>query len=76
MGVTGVAPNVTIMPVKVLGSTGSGYMSDVAAGITYAADHDAKIISMSLPNSAIDDATHYAFFVVFLWQQREMMVFL
>jgi subtilisin family serine protease len=33
LGVTGVAPNATILPLRVLDANGSGYLSDVAAAI-------------------------------------------
>lgn len=63
-GVVGVAPGITIMPLKVLDSNGSGRISDIANAITYAADHGAKILSMSLgswfPSKAMEDATKYA----------------
>jgi subtilisin family serine protease len=36
IGVTGVAPQARIMPVRVLGTCGSGYMSEVALGIRWA----------------------------------------
>lgn len=63
IGISGVAPGVTIMPVKVLNAIGSGWMSDVAAGITFAADNGAKIISMSIgggPSPSLSSATKYA----------------
>ncbi|NTU58078.1 MAG: S8 family serine peptidase [Chlorobiaceae bacterium] len=47
-GVTGVAYDATIMPVKVLNSSGSGSFSGVAAGVMYAVNNGANIISMSL----------------------------
>ena len=47
-GVVGVAPDADIMAVKVLGGSGSGSWSDVAAGIDYAVENGAKIINMSL----------------------------
>ena len=60
----GVAFNATIMPVKVLSAEGYGYVSDVADGITWAADHGAKVINLSLgadsPYSSIEDAVNYA----------------
>lgn len=46
-GVAGVAPDAKIMPVKVL-EEGSGTFEDIAAGIRWAADHDADVINMSL----------------------------
>jgi len=48
IGVAGFAPNVRVMPVRVLDANGSGTSADVAAGIIWATDHGAKVISMSL----------------------------
>jgi subtilisin family serine protease len=47
-GATGVAPDATIMPVRVLGDNGSGTAQAVAAGIRYAAQNGADIINLSL----------------------------
>lgn len=47
-GVTGVAPNALILPVKVLSASGSGSDSAVASGISYAASQGARVINMSL----------------------------
>ena len=47
-GVAGVAPNVTLMAVKVLGANGSGPIGAILAGIVYATDHGANVINMSL----------------------------
>ncbi|MCB0209702.1 MAG: S8 family serine peptidase [Anaerolineae bacterium] len=64
-GVAGAAPNVRLMPVKVLNSSGNGSYSGVANGIIYAADHGANIINMSLGGSAsssiLEDAVKYAY---------------
>ena len=48
IGIAGFAPNSSILPVRVLGPSGSGSMADVAAGIVYAADVGADIINLSL----------------------------
>ena len=48
IGIAGFAPNSSILPVRVLGPSGSGSMADVAAGIVYAADEGADIINLSL----------------------------
>jgi PKD repeat protein len=47
-GVVGVAPEASVYGVKVLNSSGSGYLSDVVAGIQWAIDNGMDIISMSL----------------------------
>jgi serine protease len=48
IGVAGVAPGASIMPVKVLDSSGGGSIDTVAQGIDYAADHGAQVINLSL----------------------------
>jgi subtilisin family serine protease len=48
IGVAGTAPDAKIMPVRVLDAEGSGSVDDIAAGIRYAADNGANVISMSL----------------------------
>lgn len=64
VGVTGVAYNATIMPVKVLDSSGSGAYTQIADGIYWATDHGADIINMSLggssSNTTLQDAVNYA----------------
>jgi thermitase len=52
IGVAGAAPEASIMPIKVLASDGFGNTSDIAAGITWAADHGAQIINLSLGGSS------------------------
>lgn len=64
IGVAGVAPEVKVMPVRVLDRNGSGTNDWVANGITYAADNGAKVINMSLGgpsgSQALQDAVNYA----------------
>jgi subtilisin family serine protease len=47
LGVVGVAPNVTLIPVKVCDTAGYCYASATAAGITYAGDAKFEVINMS-----------------------------
>lgn len=51
-GVTGVAYDSQIMPVKVLSNEGFGSNSDIAAGIRYATDNGADVINLSLGGPA------------------------
>ncbi|HEY3314982.1 MAG TPA: S8 family serine peptidase [Bacillota bacterium] len=65
VGVAGVSFNaVRLMPVKVLDKGGSGSVANVAAGVTWASDHGAKIISLSLGASTysqtLQDAIRHA----------------
>ncbi|MEV6847876.1 S8 family peptidase [Actinoplanes sp. NPDC051411] len=64
IGVASLAPDTRILPIKVLGADGTGYMSDTATGIIYAADHGANVINMSLGATtqvaAVTNAISYA----------------
>jgi subtilisin family serine protease len=63
-GVAGICWTCSLMPVKVLDASGSGTTSTVAAGIVWAADHGARVISMSLGGAGgtqtLADAVQYA----------------
>jgi thermitase len=54
----------SLMPVKVIDSGGAGSISSVASGITWATDHGARVISMSLgfssSSSTLQSAVQYA----------------
>lgn len=64
IGGAGTCPNCRLMPVRVLNNSGSGTLSGVAQGITYAADRGAKVINLSLGGtggaSALQSAINYA----------------
>ncbi len=48
-GVVGVAPGVPLHAVRVLGSDGSGYLTDILAGLEYVLDHpEIRVVNMSL----------------------------
>ncbi|NOR85017.1 S8 family serine peptidase [archaeon] len=62
-GIYGVAPKAGLIAIKVLDSKGRGYTDDIAAGMIYAVDNGANIISMSLgggESSLINNAVTYA----------------
>ncbi|HKY77355.1 MAG TPA: S8 family serine peptidase, partial [Acidimicrobiia bacterium] len=65
LGIAGVAWAAKIMPVKVTKPSGVATDGDVAAGIVWAADHGADVISISLSapiknNDVMQDAVDYA----------------
>lgn len=47
-GVVGLAPESDLLAVKSLDASGSGTYADIAEGIVWAADHGARVISLSL----------------------------
>jgi serine protease len=64
VGVAGVAPEASIMPLKVLDASGRGGWGAITAAIRYAADNGANVISMSLgggmPSRTVQRAIDYA----------------
>lgn len=63
-GVIGVAPGATLHAVKALSCSGTGYLSDIAAGVEYTANQGWDVASMSLGSSSdtstLRDACQYA----------------
>ena len=61
IGVTGVAPNVTLVPVKVCDASGMCYASAVVDGITYAGDKQLEVINMSffVDDNAFQESTEF-----------------
>lgn len=53
-GTTGICWQVKLMAVKVLDADGSGFTSDIVAGVNYAAANGAHIINMSLGGTTLD----------------------
>lgn len=64
IGIAGVCPQCTILPVKVLNRQNSGTWADVTAGVLYAVDAGAQVINLSLggynDTQVMRDAVAYA----------------
>ncbi|MBD3163121.1 MAG: S8 family serine peptidase [Candidatus Latescibacteria bacterium] len=63
-GIAGVAWQVKLMPIKVLGASGGGSWTAVANGVEFAADNGARVLSLSLGggNSGVmQSAVNYAY---------------
>jgi subtilisin family serine protease len=61
IGVVGVAPNVTLVPVKVCDASGYCYVSGVVDGLTYAGDIKLDVVNMSffVDNDAFQESTEF-----------------
>jgi hypothetical protein len=68
-GILGIAPNAKVMPVKIFDSSGNTTYADIAAGITWAANHGADIINLSFiftqESGTIEDAIEDLSLVLF-----------
>ncbi|NJM18448.1 MAG: S8 family serine peptidase [Richelia sp. SM1_7_0] len=64
-GISGVAPNAKILPVRVFGLNGSIQRSAVIEAVGYAANRGADVINLSLGGAAPTDAEESAFQQVF-----------
>ncbi len=65
LGVAGMAWNVKILPIRITyaDGVGSAYLSDMAEGLSYAADHGARVINCSFSgysSSTIETAAKYS----------------
>jgi lantibiotic leader peptide-processing serine protease len=63
VGVSGIAPNVTLVALKVLGDTGSGSFLGVANALVYAGENHFDVASMSL-GGYLNHSEFNAFYVV------------
>lgn len=72
VGIAGTGYNTSLMIVKVLDNSGSGYTSWVASGIRWAADNGANVINLSLGSSmrsyTLENAVNYA------WNRKVVLV--
>lgn len=55
IGVTGVAPQARIMPIRVLNEKGRGSLSTIENGVRYAVDNGAKVVNLSLSDDIITE---------------------
>lgn len=64
IGVTGIAYDAKIMPIRILDENGTGSINNFVKGIHYAVDNGANIINISMatsqPDSQLQDAIEYA----------------
>lgn len=60
IGTAGMAPDCKLMPVQVMNYTGSGYDFWIADGITWAADHGADVVNLSLGSLSSSEIEHDA----------------
>jgi len=65
VGVAGIDWNAKIVPLKVLGSDGYGYIFDIVAAIQYAADNNIAVVNLSLISdsysSSLESIVNYAY---------------
>jgi subtilisin family serine protease len=64
LGISGVAPGVSLMPIRTADETGASYLSDVASAVREATDGGARVINLSLGGPAstttLQSAVQYA----------------
>lgn len=74
LGITGINWNVKLMPIKALDSSGTGFASDVAAGIRWATDNGAKIINLSLGGPGLEGVEVLQEAVSYAWNHGVLVV--
>ncbi|MEZ4357099.1 MAG: S8 family serine peptidase [Eubacteriales bacterium] len=63
-GISGISPNISIVPIRVVNADGSATVLDVAEAIYLAVDNGCKVINLSLGGghaSVVEDAIDYAY---------------
>ncbi|MBI4368853.1 MAG: S8 family peptidase [Elusimicrobia bacterium] len=60
IGVVGVGPKISVIPVKVLGASGSGWISDIIEGLEWCGVNGGKVANMSLGSSSDSQSLHDA----------------
>lgn len=60
LGIVGIAPNASILPVKVMDAKGLGNYVNIAAGIYYAVDHGARVIMLGFGGQGESMLVHLA----------------
>ena len=62
---TGIAPDATLMCIKVLSSSGSGSLDNIISGVEFAVEHGADVLSLSLgstaPKSSVSETNRETF---------------
>ncbi|PWK13446.1 FlgD immunoglobulin-like domain containing protein [Tumebacillus permanentifrigoris] len=72
VGISGVAGKAKILPIKAMNASGQGYDIDIAEGITWAADHGAKVINLSLGSPSFSQTTQDA--INYAWSKGILIV--
>lgn len=65
IGVVGVAPQVSLYAVKVLGRNGAGWLSDLIEGLTWCIDNGVQVVNMSLGSNSDNQSFHDAVTAVY-----------
>ena len=56
LGITGVAPDASVMPIRVLDENGAGSLSNLIRGVRWATDNGADVINLSLGGTSYSQA--------------------